>query len=106
MVKTRTLDLVNFDNCPAGQNSCIAIISYNGYDIEDAIVLNKTSINHECGCTTILKKQQASVQRYQNGTMDRTCGALDPSTFPDGEEDKRYHHYKAVDNDGLCMVVK
>ena len=41
MVKTRTLDLVNFDNIPAGQNACIAVMSYSGYDIEDAVVLNK-----------------------------------------------------------------
>jgi len=36
--------------------------------------------------------------------MDRTCGAPDPSAFPDGEEDKRYARYRAVDKDGLCMV--
>ena len=52
----------------------------------------------------VLKKQQTSVRRYQNGTMDRTCGAPDPSAFPDGEEDKRYARYRAVDKDGLCMV--
>jgi hypothetical protein len=37
-------------------------------------------------------------------TMDRTCAAPDPAAFPDGEEDKRYARYRAVDKDGLCMV--
>ena len=32
MVKSRTLDLVNFDNIPGGQNACIAVMSYSGYD--------------------------------------------------------------------------
>jgi len=104
MVKTRTLDLVNFDNIPAGQNACIAVMSYSGYDIEDAVVLNKASIDRGFGRCMVLKKQQTSVRRYQNGTMDRTCGAPDPSAFPDGEEDKRYARYRAVDKDGLCMV--
>jgi hypothetical protein len=36
--------------------------------------------------------------------MDRTCAAPDPAAFPDGEEDKRYARYRAVDKDGLCMV--
>ena len=36
--------------------------------------------------------------------MDRTCAAPDPAAFPDGEDDKRYARYRAVDKDGLCMV--
>ena len=40
-VKSRTLDLVNFDHLPGGQNASLAVMSYSGYDIEDAIVLNR-----------------------------------------------------------------
>eukprot|EP00957_Ditylum_brightwellii_P041816 3166788-Ditylum_brightwellii.AAC.1 len=36
--------------------------------------------------------------------MDRSCGPPDPSAFPDGENDKRYEKYKAIDKDGICMV--
>ena len=43
MVRTRTIDLIQFDKLPAGQNAVIAVISYSGYDIEDAIVINKVS---------------------------------------------------------------
>jgi len=104
MVKTRTLDLIHFDNIPAGQNACIAVMSYSGYDIEDAVVLNKASIDRGFGRCMVIKKTQSSVRRYQNGTMDRTCGAPDPSAFPEGEEDKRYARYRAIDKDGLCLV--
>ena len=41
MVRTRTIDLIQFDKVPAGQNAIIAVMSYSGYDIEDAIVINK-----------------------------------------------------------------
>ena len=41
MVKTRTLDLVNFDHVPGGTNASLAVMSYSGYDIEDAVVLNR-----------------------------------------------------------------
>ena len=45
MVKTRTLDLVNFDHVPGGTNASLAVMSYSGYDIEDAVVLNRGEID-------------------------------------------------------------
>ncbi|GFX05023.1 DNA-directed RNA polymerase I subunit RPA2 [Trichonephila clavipes] len=35
----------NWDENPTGTNVCIAIISYSGFDMEDAIVLNKASVD-------------------------------------------------------------
>ena len=43
LVKTRTLDLIGFGNLPAGHNATVAVMSYSGYDIEDALV---SSFNH------------------------------------------------------------
>jgi DNA-directed RNA polymerase III subunit RPC2 len=45
MVKTRTIKMVNFENIPAGQNAMVAVMSYSGFDIEDATVLNKASLD-------------------------------------------------------------
>ena len=104
MVKSRTLDLINFDNIPGGQNACIAVMSYSGYDIEDAVILNKSSIDRGFGRCMVLRKHQTSIRRYANGTMDRTRSAPDPNDFHDGEADKRYHKFKAIDKDGICRV--
>jgi DNA-directed RNA polymerase III subunit RPC2 len=105
MVKSRTLDLVDFDNIPAGQNSVIAVMSFSGYDIEDAVILNKASIDRGFGRCMVFKKHQTSVRRYVNGTIDRTLGGPPSvSDFSDGEEDKRYQRFKAIDDDGICMV--
>lgn len=104
LVKSRCLDLVNFDNIPGGQNACIAVMSYSGYDIEDAIILNKASIDRGFGRCMVLRKHQTSVRRYANGTMDRTCGPPDVAGFVDGESDKRYQKYQAIDKDGICRV--
>jgi DNA-directed RNA polymerase III subunit RPC2 len=104
MVKSRTLDLVNFDQIPGGQNSCIAVMSYSGYDIEDAVVINKAAIDRGWGRCMVLRKHQTSVKRYANGTMDRTIGRPDASEFPNGEEDSRYKRYQGIDDDGICLV--
>jgi DNA-directed RNA polymerase III subunit RPC2 len=103
MVKTRTLDLINFDQLPGGQNACIAVMAYSGYDIEDAVVLNKASIDRGFGRCMVLRKHQTNIRRYANGAMDRTCGAPDPSQFADGIEDKRFARYLAIDKDGICL---
>jgi len=104
MVKTRTLDLINFDALPGGQNACIAVMAYSGYDIEDAVVLNKASIDRGFGRCMVLKKHQTSIRRYANRAMDRTCGPPDPNLFPEGVDDKRYSRFRAIDKDGICSV--
>lgn len=45
MVKSRTIELINFEKLPAGQNAIICVMSYSGYDIEDALILNKASLD-------------------------------------------------------------
>jgi len=36
LVTTKTIELIQFDKLPAGQNAIIAVMSFTGYDIEDA----------------------------------------------------------------------
>lgn len=49
MVKSKTLEISNFENLPAGQNASVAIMSYTGYDIEDAVILNQASLDRGFG---------------------------------------------------------
>lgn len=79
MVKTKTIELIEYDKLPAGQNATVAVMSYSGYDIEDALVLNKSSIDRGFGRCQVLKKATATLKRYPNQTSDHLEGiAIDP----------------------------
>jgi DNA-directed RNA polymerase III subunit RPC2 len=80
------MDLIGFDRVPGGQNATLAVMSYSGYDIEDAIILNKASLDRGFGRCMVLRKHQTSLKRYPNGTQDECHIPPDPSQFTNGAE--------------------
>jgi DNA-directed RNA polymerase III subunit RPC2 len=52
---------------PAGQNAIVAVMSYSGYDIEDAVVLNKASLDRGFGRCIVYRKYAATLKKYSNG---------------------------------------
>jgi len=81
MVKSRTIELINFEEMPAGQNAIVAVMSYSGYDIEDAIILNRASLDRGYARCLVYRNSKTTMKRYANQTADRILGPLvDPST--------------------------
>ncbi|KAK6456072.1 DNA-directed RNA polymerase III [Scheffersomyces xylosifermentans] len=74
MVKTKTIELIDYDKLPAGQNATVAVMSYSGYDIEDALVLNKASIDRGFGRCQVVRKNTIQLKRYPNHTKDIVSG--------------------------------
>ncbi|CCA66782.1 probable DNA-directed RNA polymerase III, 130 KD subunit [Serendipita indica DSM 11827] len=97
MVKTKTIELVGYDKLPAGQNATVAIMSYSGYDIEDALILNRASIERGYGRCQVFRKNTAIIRKYPNGTYDRLVA---PSKV--GTEEKLPKRYEILDDDGLA----
>ncbi len=75
LVSTRTIELIGFDRLPAGQNASVAVMSYSGYDIEDALVLNKGSLDRGFGRCQVMKKFSCTLKKYANGSYDRVLPA-------------------------------
>ncbi|KAH8487752.1 hypothetical protein H0E87_026359 [Populus deltoides] len=91
LLTTRTIELVGYDKLGAGQNATVAVMSYSGYDIEDAIVMNKASLDRGFGRCIVLKKYTCTNQKYENGASDRI---LRPR--------KNEERERVLDDDGLA----
>ncbi|XP_078039104.1 RNA polymerase III subunit RpIII128 [Augochlora pura] len=97
MVKSRTIELINFDKLPAGQNATVAVMSYSGYDIEDALILNKASIDRGFGRCLIYRNAKCTLKRYANQTYDRIMGPL-----LDSNTKKPVWRHDIIDSDGIA----
>ncbi|CAR22698.1 DNA-directed RNA polymerase III core subunit RET1 [Lachancea thermotolerans CBS 6340] len=98
MVKTKTIELIDYDKLPAGQNATVAVMSYSGYDIEDALVLNKSSIDRGFGRCETRRKLTTVLKRYPNHTQDMVGGMrVDESGEP-------IWQHKPLGPDGLGEV--
>ena len=93
LVTTRAIELVKYDKLPAGQNAIVAVMSYSGYDIEDALVLNKASCDRGFGRCQVFKKISMPLKSYNNGYRDR-CG----------ERDRLNHRHDKIGLDGIVEV--
>lgn len=99
LVSTRTIELIGYDRLPAGQNASVAVMSYSGYDIEDALILNKASLDRGFGRCQVMKKFSTTLKKYGNGKYDRVIPASpDPVTGTIGSR------FEILDADGIGGV--
>ncbi|KAJ5887576.1 DNA-directed RNA polymerase III subunit RPC2 [Penicillium taxi] len=97
MVKSRTIELVKYDQLPAGQNATVAVMSYSGYDIEDALVLNKGSVDRGFGRCQVFRKYSTPLKSYPNGMRDQLAA-------PEYEDNVVIKKHTLIDGDGLPAV--
>eukprot|EP01029_Cantina_marsupialis_P009851 TRINITY_DN22719_c0_g1_i1.p1 TRINITY_DN22719_c0_g1~~TRINITY_DN22719_c0_g1_i1.p1 ORF type:complete len:1123 (+),score=348.94 TRINITY_DN22719_c0_g1_i1:80-3448(+) len=102
MVRTRTLDMIGFDRLPAGQNAIIAVMSYSGYDIEDALVINKAALDRGYGRAMVMRSTAVQLKKYSNGTSDTIMGP--PEKDQRGFSTRMQKNYNALEADGLPRV--
>lgn len=96
IVRTILHDIFDDDKHPSGQNIVIAVMSYQGYNMDDSIILNKSSIERGLGRSTYFRPSIAEELRYPGGLVDEV-------SVPD-KEVKGYrteHSYRYLDPDGI-----
>ncbi|KAL9609737.1 MAG: hypothetical protein Q9167_005526 [Letrouitia subvulpina] len=97
IVTTRAIEMIKYDKLPAGQNAMVAVMSYSGYDIEDALVLNKASVDRGFGRCQVFRKWGTTLRRYPSGAEDRVGNRIE-------EKGKPTQRHGLLDPDGLAEV--
>ena len=95
IVDTNTYDTLIGDH-PIGQNMVIALASFDGYNIEDAVIMNKASRERGLGRSTYMRTYKTEAKRFYGGQKDRI-------EVPDKDVRgyRREEAYEHLDEDGI-----
>lgn len=106
IVRPELHNTYGMDSFPNGTNAVVAVISYTGYDMEDAMILNKSAHERGFAYGAIYKSQTIDLKDMKGSTKSITAPNLHFGFGPDIRVggDKFSDCMKILDFDGLPFV--
>lgn len=106
LIMPRTAWYLNYGNLPSGMNATVAILSYTGFNQEDAIIINKGSIDRGMYVSSFYRTYIAKEQKNQQALEDeKFCKPY--RLHPNGSLrtiNMNGHSYDKLEEDGFIKV--
>ncbi|MCW3985041.1 MAG: DNA-directed RNA polymerase subunit B [Candidatus Bathyarchaeota archaeon] len=99
LVKTKPMEILGYNQRPSGQNCLVAVMSFEGYNMEDALIFNKASIERGLGRSTFYRIYEAECRQYLGGLKDRF---VIPEAGMRGFRGEQY--YRLLEPDGIVNL--
>jgi len=99
LVTTKSMELLGLNERPIGQNMVVAVLTGQGYNMEDAVVLNKSSIERGLGLSLSYRTYEVEARIYVGGQKDVVCIPEPTVRGYRGEQS-----YRVLDADGLAHI--
>jgi len=96
LVQTHGHKIINYNKHPNGMNVVVAISSFEGFNTEDALIINASSVQRGLFWTLMFRTYEAEQKRYMGGQED-TIGIPKPGVRGYVGEDA----YKMLPEDGV-----
>ncbi|MEM1988509.1 MAG: DNA-directed RNA polymerase subunit B [Candidatus Woesearchaeota archaeon] len=96
LVRTFGDEIIEIDKHPVGQNIVVAVLTYEGYNMEDAVIMNLSSIQRGLMRGTYFLPFVAEEIKYPGGQSDKFC-IPDKSAVGYITE----HAYRFLEEDGI-----
>jgi len=99
IVTTRSSEFIGLHSRPTGQNMVVAVLTGQGYNMEDAVVLNRSAVERGLGLSLSYRSYEVESRSYLGGQKDK-FGVPDPTVR--GYRGEQY--YRVLDADGFAQV--
>ncbi len=103
LATTRAMEYLKFSELPAGQNAIVAILCYSGYNQEDSVIMNQSSIDRGL-FRSLYFRTYSEKEKGVGGKAVETIEKPTPDTtlrLKRGSNDR----YAKLDDDGLIKVA-
>jgi len=98
-------DRISMDDYPMGTNAIVAVISYTGYDMEDAMIINKAAYERGFAYGTVYKANFVDLRELATGRKnDNSNRSAETCDFVFARDPAKPDLAKFLDEDGLPFI--
>jgi DNA-directed RNA polymerase II subunit RPB2 len=101
LLKSRYLKYINNEELPCGVNTIVAIMSYTGYNVEDAILINQGAVDRGLFRTTYFSMYEAREDSAKTSKESVDTRFADVLKVPDVERTKPKYDYDNLNEMGI-----